>query len=214
MKKGMVLLITLFFITAISVLVIKNLDDTDTFLEKQNYILNNTQILISIKNTQEQIETILANNKEKDFIKKMLGEDGISFPIIIDELIITSTLRNYSRVDVNDLRKKESKKVRELFEENNIYDYDVFVDAFFSKLQRSDKAVDTIETNKQLDDIINDFILKSENQQIEKIRDKLGFEPKAKYELKINVEYLGTNSKAHYLLDEKGEVLYFDISLI
>lgn len=213
MKKGIVLLITLFFITAISVLVLKNIDDTDTFLERQNYVLNNTQLLISIKNTQEQIETILAKN-EKDYIENILGTEGISFPIVIHELTITSTLTNYDRVDVNIIKKEDSKIFKELFDEYNIFDYGIFEDIYNLKLQTKDTNEKSIDTNKQLDDIINDFIIKTENHQIEKIRKKIGFINNAKYELNIDAQYLGTNTKAYYILNEKGEVLYFDISLI
>lgn len=213
MKKGIVLLITLFFITAISALVLKNLDDTDTFIEKQNLVLNNTQIMISMKNTQEEIQNILIKT-QSDEIENILGEEGISFPIIIDELRITSKLNIYDRIDINLLKVEDSIVLKEFLEDNDIFDYDVLLDIYYSKLQRDDKRIDSVETNKQLDDIINDFILKTQNQEIKKIRDELGFISKAKYELKINLDYLGTSSNAFYLLDEKGEVLYFDISLI
>lgn len=214
MKKGIILLITLFFTTAISLLVLKNIDDTDIFIERQNYVLNNTQLLISIKNVQEEIKDILTDENKN--IEDILGEDGISFPVSIEELKIVSTLKNYDRVDVNEIKKNsdetaDTRPVRELFDEYNIYDYNIFEEVYYLRVKGND---DSIESNKQLDDIINDFIVKSENQKIEKIRNKLGFSPTAKYELNINVKYLGTKASAYYLLDGEGEVLYFDISLI
>lgn len=213
MKKGIILLITLFFTTAISLLVLKNIDDTDIFIERQNYVLNNTQLLISIKNVQEEIKDILTDENKN--IEDILGEDGISFPVSIEELKIVLSLKNYDRVDVNEIKKSldetaDTRPVRELFDEYNIYDYNIFEEVYYLRV----KGNDSIESNKQLDDIINDFIVKSENQKIEKIRNKLGFSSTAKYELNINVKYLGTKASAYYLLDGEGEVLYFDISLI
>ena len=219
MKKGVVLLITLFFITAISALVLKNLDDTDKFLEKQNHILNNTQILISIKNSQTEVSEMISKYKEE--IDKLLEDDSIiTFPLNIEELLISFTLKSYNKIDINKVKEEESTAVQDLFSENDIFDYSLFVDIYkeelkIEELQESDTKDISVVTNKQLDAIIYSFIIRSENQKIEQIRDDLGFiSGNGLYELNVNLEYLGTNSIAYYILNEKGEVLYFDISFI
>lgn len=115
MKKGIVLLMTLFFITAISVLVLKNLYDTEQFLEKQNYQLNNTQVLIAIKNTQKEVGRLLKENKES--VDKALQNDIFqnSIPFEIENLKIDFTVSNYSKVDINMIKDKNSNDVKNLF---------------------------------------------------------------------------------------------------
>ncbi len=45
MKKSIVLLISLFFIAAVSLLIMKNLEDTDLYLSEQNSKFSKTQIM-------------------------------------------------------------------------------------------------------------------------------------------------------------------------
>ena len=73
-KKGIVLFITLFFIVAFSILIIKNLDDTDKYIQQSEYQSNINQVLISIKNTQEQFSNLLSKHTNK--IKDILEEEG------------------------------------------------------------------------------------------------------------------------------------------
>ena len=210
MKKGVVLLITLFFITAISLLVLKNLDDTDIFLKKQNYILNNTQVILAIKNTQEELSRLLKENK--DYVNEALENDIFKFPIPIgfNDLDIDFTIEKYDRVDINDIKKKDSKTIQNLFYENDLYNYEEFEDIYKEKLQES---ILQIGTTKQVDDIINTFILRSENNKIDSFSNKIGFlSEKNLYEINIYIKYLSSSAKAYYILKNDGKVLYFDIS--
>lgn len=210
MKKGVVLLITLFFITAISILVLKNLDDTDTILEKQNYTLNNTQVLIAIKNVQSEVGRLILENKENvdDALEDDIFETPL--PINIEDLDIKFSVKKYERTDINDINKKDSKTVQNLFLDNDIFDYSDFEEIYKEKLLASNQKV---ETTKQVDDIINTFIMRTENQRIYSIVDELGFfSDESLYELDINTKYLGSNASAYYILDKEGKVKYFDIS--
>ncbi len=211
MKKGVVLLITLFFIAAISILVLKNLDDTDTFLEKQNYKLNNTQVLIAIKNMQKELSLLLQKNKNT--IDKVLENDSLNITtsIVLEELIVDFTLSKYEKVDINNLKIEDSKIVQELFWENDIFDYDEFESIYKEKTELYDKKVNT---TKQFNDIINSFIFRTENSQVENIiKEKFGFiSGENLYEVNINAEYISSNAKAYYILNNSGKVLYFDIS--
>jgi len=209
-KKGVVLLITLFFITAISLLILKNLDDTDVFLEKQNYSLNNTQVLIAIKNTKNEVSKLL--KEHKDSIDKVLENEVLQtgIPIKIDDLDINFGIKKYEKLDINEIRNKDSQIVEEYFASNNIFDYELFKDIYKKKLETEDKK---IETSKQLDDIINAFIIKSYSEEILKIKDDLGFfKSEDLYELSIDAKYNSAVASAYYILKNDGKVKYFDIS--
>ena len=77
MKKSIVLLVSLFFIAAISALIIKNLDDTDSYISEQNSKFSKTQIIFLINNIKDEVSNVIALNnenedKQKDYIKKYL----------------------------------------------------------------------------------------------------------------------------------------------
>ncbi|MCP4971844.1 MAG: hypothetical protein GY932_14765 [Arcobacter sp.] len=210
MKKGVVLLITLFFITAISVLVLKNLDDTDKFLEKQNYIINNTQAIISIKNIKDEVSKILKRN-----LVNMDKAFGNIIPLSYDKLNIKFKVNRYNRTNINDINNNDSNSVLLFFQDNNIYDYDYFVQIYKEKFKNNDSQ---IENSKQLNDIINNFVIKSENKEILMHKDKLGFidsNDNKTYELFINVDYLDANANAYYILKNTNGIIKvenFDIS--
>lgn len=209
MKKGVVLLLTLFFMTAISALILKNLSDTDIFLEEQNYIMNNTQVLIAIKNTKNEVGKLI--KKYKDSIDEALENELLqqNFSININDLNITFSLKKYNRTNINKISVENSKVVQDLFLANNIFDYELFKEIYLSKLQNTNKK---IETRKQLDDIINTYIIRN-NNDILNIKDELGFiSSEDLYELNINTKYSSSEANAYYLLKNDGMVQYFDIS--
>lgn len=210
MKKGVVLLMTLFFITAISILVLENLDDTQQFLEKQNYKLNNTQVLVAIKNTQKEVSKLI--NEKKENLDKALENDIFQnyIPLELGELKINFRISNYSKVDINKIKGKDQNGIKNLFYENNVFDYDSFVDIYNEKLPLKDSKV---ENTKQLEEIINLLIKQVENEDIKTIEEKLGFlSAENLYELNINARYIASKAKAYYILKNNGEVQYFDIS--
>jgi hypothetical protein len=207
-KKAIVLFITLFFIIAFSILIMKNLDDTDKYIQQSEYQSNINQVLISIKNTQEQFSNLLSKHTNK--IKDILEEEGSisgKIPLSQKELNITFNIKDYDKVDVNIQKGKENKALRDLFNDNGVYDYAYFVDIYHQKV------TDKIKNNKQLLDIINNFIIKTNNYQIKRIENQLGFlTSQDMYELDIEATYYEAKARASYVLDTKGEVRYFDIS--
>ena len=210
MKKAVVLLLTLFFITAISALILKNLSDTETFLEEQNYIINNTQVLITIKNTQNEVSKLISKYKES--IDEALENEILkeSIPLKIKDLELDFLVNKYDKVDINEIKIKDSTVVEELFLEYNIFDYELFKEIYLKKFPIKENK---LETSKQLDDIITTYIIKSYNNDILKIKDKLGFfKSEDLYELIINVKYNSSKAFAYYLLKKDGTVEYFDIS--
>jgi len=210
MKKGVVLLITLFFITSISLLILKNLDDTDSFLEKQNYSLSNTQILIAIKNTKNEVAKLLIENK--DIIDRVLENEFSEtlIPLKVNDLDIEFGIKKYEKININEMRNKDSKVVKNLLLSNNVFSYELFKDIYEDKLQNKDNIV---ETSKQLNDIINTFIIRNDSEEILRIREDLGFlKAEDLYELNIKVKYNSVVSSAYYILKNNGKVEYFDIS--
>ncbi|PLY08327.1 MAG: hypothetical protein C0625_01710 [Arcobacter sp.] len=210
MKKGVVLLITIFFIAAFSLLILKNLDDTDIFIEKENYILNNTQVLIAIKNTKNEVSKLLV--KHKNDIDKALESEVFQtlIPIKVNDLDIKFGIKKYEKIDLNEINNKDSKVVEEYFVSYNVFDYELFKDIYTEKLQFGNKK---IETSKQLSDIIETFIIKSYSKEILRIKENLGFfKAENLYELNIDVKYNGAVASAYYILKNDGKVEYFDIS--
>jgi len=212
MKKGVVLFITIAFVTIISIFILKNLDNTDKYLENQNFIVSNTQLLISIQNTQEQVSKILVNNRNTvdKFLEDTLLDSSIPLKINIEDLKIDSTFNRYEKVDINTLSKDDKSEINKLFMDNNIFNFYLFLDIYTEILQRSNK---NITNRSQLYDIINTFTIRDESSEIEKIINDLGFiDGEDLYELNVNAEYLNAKAKAYYILNKSGEVEYFDIS--
>ena len=210
MKKSIVLLITLFFIMAISVLVLKNLNETEEFLKNDNYITNNTQILLAVKNTQKEVSKLLV--KYKNDVDEALENDifETSIPINIEELQINFKIQNYARVNINQIKVKDSKIVEKIFVENDLYDYSLFEQVYKQKISGESQKV---ETSKQLDDIIYTFIKQYNNEKINEIKEYLGFfDQQNLYELYIDVSFFNSTAIAYYILNKDGKVQYFDIN--
>jgi hypothetical protein len=208
MKKSVILLITLFFITALSLLILKNLNDTDSFVEKQNYSLNNTQVLIAVKNTKNEVSKLLKQNRE--FIDDALDNEIFQTSIPIKDLTVLFSIKKYDKTNINEIKVKGSKKVEDKLLEYDIFEYDIFKEIYNDKLEIEGAKVDT---RKQLDDIISTFIIQTYSEKILNVKDELGFlDAKDLYELNIKVDFNNAIAKAYYILKNDGKVQYFDIS--
>jgi hypothetical protein len=222
MKKSIVLLVSLLFISALSILILKNLEETNTFIKEKNHKINKIQVLTSFKNTQVQIsKIILENNKNIDEIIDKLNSEYM--PFTVGNISIKIMLNNYNRVDVNLLLEADKKKyqaVNDLFLNNDISSFDTFRYIFKSiehEYKTNTKTSGNIINNsKQIDDIINNFIKETYSDEILNIKDELGFikkdEKEKLYELFVKVNYLNNFAKAYYVLNEKGVVKYFESS--
>ena len=219
MKKSIVLLISLFFISALSILIIKSLEDTNSFIKEKNHKMNRIQVLTSIKNTQIEISKIFKNNYENidDIISEL---DSTYIPINVQDSLISFTIVEYDKVNINLLSNKDSKMYKEvntLFTDYNISGFDTFR-YVFKTLEDEYKNSESISfiNNKQIDDIIKIVIKESYSDEILNIKDKLGFLKKEKdeklYELFIKINYLDDFAKAYYILNEKGVIKYFESS--
>jgi hypothetical protein len=207
MKKSIILLISLFFIAAFSALILKNLDDTNSYLDEQNTKFNKVQTLILIKDLQEQISEILKNYGEK--VDLMIDSDLVEyFPLKIQNINLFFKILPYEKIDINKLLSKDVNDLKELklfFEENDIYNIETLQDLI--------KQKEKIISNKQLDDIIDTFTKETYDKRILNSKDKIGFLSDEKlYELFIKVNFIKEFVKAYYVLNKQGEIKYFELS--
>ncbi|WP_044417263.1 hypothetical protein [Halarcobacter anaerophilus] len=215
MKKGVVLLISLFFITAISVLVLKNLDDSDKILEQRDYKLSLSQALILTKNIKNEIKKII--NKEGTKIDEYIQNgyfNSISFGI--EGIKVTSSLKEYEKKDMNQLGgnyNKEDLEEEDALERylqlNDIYDYALLEDIYKESIEENTK----LESSKQVKRVIDKFIENRDSNNIEKIEENLGFfNSKEYYSLSIKVSFLNEFLNSYYVLNKTGGVEYFETS--
>lgn len=217
MKKGVVLFISLLFIAAISLLILKNLEDTDSYINEQNSKFTKTQMMMYLNNAKDEISKALSKNQNNK-IKSYLN---IDYPIILQDAEITIRLQEYDKYNINLLRSDDKKAyiyIQSFLENNDIYDIETF-----KYIIKDSKE---IKTNKQLDELINNFSKQTYKNQILGVKDYLGFmdydkkginvkresDEKLFYELFVKVKYLKQFAKAYYILNKSGGVEYFELS--
>lgn len=207
MKKSIVLLISLFFITAITALVIKNLDDTQNYVELQNSKINKVQILSLSKNVQEQVSEIISKNSEH--IDEIISSQLVDyFPLKIEDIDLKFKIAVYDKIDINKLSSNDEAQRNEVvtfLNDNNVFNTDNL-----RYLLKDNK----INSNKQLDDIIKTFIKETYDNKILEIRDLIGFKSLDSnlYEIFIKVNYFKDFLDAYYILNKQGGVEYFELS--
>jgi hypothetical protein len=208
MKKSIVLLISLLFITAISALILKNLEDTDIYVQEQNSKINKTQSMMLIKNVQNEISSLLAKNKEN--VESIIeAQQDSYYPLNIENIEILFRLGVYDKVNLNDLNNSDKGIKQSTIDRLN--DLEVFNIDNLAYLLRGNK----IESNKQLDNILTSFIKDTYDDKILEVKEFLGFlgtNEGQLYELFIKLDYLKDITNAYYILDKEGQVKYFELS--
>lgn len=210
MKKSIVLLVCLLFISALSALIVKNLKDTNSYISEQNSKISKIQAILLVDNMKTQIGNLLRINQNNDLdkiIKKMFKN---YIPFLVDDIKLSFKLDVYEKKDLNQLNlgnEEEKQKVINFLNDKYVYNIQMLIDELKGK---------TIKTNKQLDRIINNFVKNSYDENIKKIRKDLGFKKTDKinklYELYIKIDYLKQFIKAYYILNKNGGVEYFELS--
>ena len=217
MKKSIVLLISLFFIAAVSLLIIQNLKDTDSYISEQNSKFAKTQIMFLINNTKDEISKTLSQNQGNDISSYL----DVDYPLVVKDALITIRVEKYDKYDINLLNKKDEKdyeNLKKFLEKNGVYD----VENFKYLMQNNGN----IKNYKQRDELLNDFAIQVYDKRILDLKDYLGFIKFDKkgtniknekkeilfYELFVKVEYLKQFAKAYYILNKNGGVEYFELS--
>lgn len=223
MKKAIVLFISLLFIAAISLLILKNLEDTDSYVSEQNSKFSKTQIMFYINNAKDEIAGVLnfvKLNSDEDKQREVLKDYvGVNFPIIMEDAKITIRLEEYDKYNINLLKEKDEKKYenfKDFLVRESIYNFEGLQEVYTEEVKNS----------KQLDFILEEFEKESYKTDISKVKGYIGFQDYDKkeisqndrekeikfYELFVQVEYLKQFAKAYYILTKSGEVKYFEFS--
>lgn len=216
MKKSIVLLISLFFIAAVSLLIIQNLKDTDSYISEQNSKFAKTQIMFLINNTKDEVSKTLSQNQGNDISSYL----DVDYPLVVKDALITIRVEEYDKYDINLLNKKDEKdyeNLKKFLEKNGVYD----VENFKYLMQNNGN----IKNYKQRDELLNDFAIQVYDKRILDLKDYLGFikfdkkEDEKKedkeivfFELFVKVDYLKQFAKAYYILNKNGGVEYFELS--
>jgi hypothetical protein len=177
-KQGVILLITLFFISALSVLILKNLDDSEQFINAT--ALDNTliQLKITSRNIEDQVRKLINkySNNTDDVVK--ITQNGI--PMNLKGIDMLIKLEYYNDIDcnINDINK--STNIIDICGEevnNNInyqYDFKEILGTFHH-----------IDNQKQLDYFLNKYIEVTHDDTIGNITNRFG--------------YFNTDKGVHYL---------------
>lgn len=217
MKKSIVLLISLFFIAAVSLLIIQNLKDTDSYINEQNSKFTKTQIMFLLNNAKDEVSKILSKNQENDISSYL----DIDYPIVVKDAKIIVKLQEYDKYNINLLKSKDEKdyeSIKKFFEDNSVYDIETF------RYLMKDKQ--DIKNYKQLDDLLVTVTKESSDKRILDLKNYLGFIKFDKkdtdtndekkeilfYELFVKVDYIKQFAKAYYILNKNGGVEYFELS--
>lgn len=216
-KKGVILLITLFFIISISILILKNLSDTNSYLTEQNSKFAKIQMLYYINNIKNEFLKLLKDTNKEGLVKYF----NMNFPVEIEDIKIKIRLEEYNKYNINLLKAKDEKDFYYFSEFLKSYDiYDIYI------LQSILSELNTIKTNKQLYEVFKKFDKESYNNNLFKVKDYIGFVEYDKrdfssqasnenllVELFIEIKYLKYEMKAYYILKKETQgVEYFEYS--
>jgi len=157
-KKGIVLFVTLLFIIALSVLIVKNLAITDEFINVSAKNANIKQLEISIKDINSEILKLF---KDKD--AKILSDFPQTIPF------------DYGNVSVELQLEEYSKKTYKL--DNNLLKN---IDSYFTGFINQNVLLEVIKdkniTNqKQVDFVIDEYINKTNDYKILEIEEQLAY---------------------------------------
>jgi len=201
MKKSIVLLITLLFISAISILIFKNLSSGESYLNTVNKEQNNTQVILLVKNAQEELLSYFSKNDVYDALVES-GQEEISLPLHIKDIEFRIKVSKYKKeLNINDfsLIKKEEKelflkKAETLFNEN-YWDFSSFLEVVNQYFLKYKITVESpIINSKQINNIISDYSQKTYLKEVNNLIDKIGFLPRKIYDTKNktnkNIKYL------------------------
>jgi len=149
MKKGIILLISILFIALISLIILKNLDDSEKFLQHSNMVANQVQTIKIIEDVDGIIEKLYQTHKN-DFKEHLATLPNI--PISYENIDLDIKINTFD--EMCNINKLDSLECNNLFAQNNIN-----LGVFQENLNNFDK---NITTNKQKKDIIRTSLEKND----------------------------------------------------
>ena len=203
-KKAIILFVTLMFILVISSLILKNLDDTNKYIDESNKDIISVKALLAVKNIKEEFLNYFVKNKND--INTLLENGLFKDELVLEYADIKANVRfeKYEeKHDINLLNQKEEKlykDIEDLFANNNISDFYTFRQIVI----QNNKKYGDIENFTQLKQIINEFIKTTNSKQIIEIEGLISFQDTSISQLVLcNMDILVSNEliKSEFLYD-------------
>ncbi len=166
-KKSIVLLITLFFISAISVLILQNLKDTEDFLDEISSQSSLSQVQITINNINTEIPKYLKSNS--DNIDDILA-NAKAVPLQFGNVDILLSIEEYilPQFYINNLT--DDMMAEDDFMNNINYQYD-----FLEIVKKNNKKKDKYKNNNQIQHTIQEYIKLTKDSDILNIKDEFTY---------------------------------------
>ena len=168
MKKSVVLLITLFFISLLSLLILQNLEDTDKFLDEVSYDKNLLQLKLISSNIEKEVLSLVSKNK--DHIDKILEITSDTIPLNFRHILVELTLERYyiPPCNINDI--KLNKNLDE------VCDQDIVLNISYPYEFKSivTKHIPFTST-QQIDYIIDLYKTKTKDETVDYVKEQFGF---------------------------------------
>jgi len=207
-KRGVILLITLFFISAISILILQNLKQNDKFIKIVNSNIALTQTQILIQNINKEIIKYLKPYSSDDVLSKLPIELPFKLTNNINIMIQIDKFNDKDYIYLDDLK---SKNTTEDFNQNVDYRY-----IFFQILSKYKYTT----SQAQVDYIINKYIEQTKDTRILNIKDKFRYGSYSSYKDGLFLQCIytldidGIKSKVNILFKHKTnkvikQIFYF-----
>ncbi len=193
-KKSIILLITLFFISAISILILKNLDDTEKFMDNISSQHSLSQIQITMDNIKIQIPIYLKKHTED--IDEILKNTQY-IPLEFANINILLNINKYEIPNFNINNLTNNIISNEEFKNNINFQYD------FLQIVNKHLKDGNYTTNHQIEQTIQEYIKLTKDKDILNIKNEFTY-----FNMDTNISLIQCN----YLLkvDDKN----YDISFI
>lgn len=168
MKKAVVMLITLFFILSITLIIIKNLDDSNEFIKEINVDKYFTQLKVTDQNFKDEIFELI--KKHKDNIDDILEVTSLGIPFNYGDLNLTVVLQEYTVPEcyLNDIKKEQT-----LYDICNAETVDQIMFQYdFRELLDQYKP---LNSQDQIDYFISEYKQLTKDDQIDEIVNSIGY---------------------------------------
>ena len=162
MKKSIVLLITLLFISILSVLILKNMDDSQKLIKSASFDKSISQVLITIENINQEIPRFLQKNK--DNIDDILAQTSV-LPFNFNNVDILLNISEYTPKEFNLNHLPKDIRSNSDFLNNVGFSYEFF------QIVNDHKYTN----QREVDQVIDQYIYQTNDTNILNIKDKFGF---------------------------------------
>ena len=211
MKKGVVLFVTLLFIASVSVLIVANMKDTQSYIGTNNSKFNITQSYHLISDLQKSVSSKLSSIQESDDIDMYISNNFIeNLSFELENIKVDLGFSKYEKLNINDYANgtaEEKIAIENVLISNEIFDFN-----FFSTQLKND----TIDSSNEFQKLFRTYESYAGVRNIDTLIKDLGFvvnKDKNLYNLDIKLLNANENITAHYIIDDKGEIAHYETSI-